>query len=185
MEADTSSWQAVQLLVMRKRGNTGRRYRSGCSMFLLALGILFGSYARDVFSLRYQEASITILDIGITLTVIQYGGDRSLSVVSRNGNTLDQKLIADWGPNLRVNLYRVDSKNIAIMDFGDTFRISRDSFVMKSDTPSKDWKYLGTFVRLQQKLQFSPAGEADECMDILMAEPPPRNGRENIYRERC
>jgi hypothetical protein len=71
------------------------------------------------------------------------------------------------------------------MDFGGTLRISAGPVAMKYDSPSKNWTYLGTFVRLQQKLQFSPAGDIDECMDILMDEPPPKNGRQNIYRESC
>ncbi|MEW9308188.1 hypothetical protein [Labrys neptuniae] len=170
---------------MKKRENTGHKCRFWCSVFLLTLGILIGFYVPDVFSLKYQEVSRTIIDLGITVTVIQHGEDRSIAVVDNDGNALDQKLMWDWGPDLRANLYRVDSKAIAVMDFGGTFRISADPLTMKDDTPSKDWKYLGTFLRLQRKLQFSPAGEADECMDILMDESPPTNGRENIYRQSC
>lgn len=153
-------------------------------MITLVAGVLIGINMPDLF-FKYQEASKTIIGLGLTITVSQYGEERSLRIVDRRGNVLDRELIADWGPDLRTNIYQVDSNTIAIMDFANVFSVPTNPLSMKYTSPSKDWKYLGTFVRMQRELQFAGAGEVAECMDILMDEPPPKNGREDIYRERC
>lgn len=133
------------------------------------------SSARWAPELRVTEGDVTI--------AVRYTFDRRTIAVAAGSERASKDVIAEWGPDLRTNIYRTPTGTLAILDFDGAWEILRDPLRLNGVLPSNEWQYLGTLFQDG----FHRASETPECMDILMSgEPPPRDEwRGWAYRNRC
>jgi hypothetical protein len=125
--------------------------------------------------LRVTEGDVTV--------AVRHTLDRRTIVVSAGGERVSTDVIAEWGPDLRTNVYRTPSGSLAIIDFDGSWQVLRDPLKLESTSARNDWQYLGTLFMHG----FHPGSEVPECMDILMSgEPPPPDDRRGwAYRNNC
>jgi len=146
---------------------------------LLALTLL-GVVSFCTLDFGYRETSTRYEPGGLTVSLGRSGDSRTLEVENGEGERVETSLMSEWGPSLRTNLYRTADGNLGLIDFGATWMILQSPLRLEEAKPSKQWQYLGTFLRDGYK----PGNQRQECMDTLMDGPPPPY-RSWIYREWC
>lgn len=132
------------------------------------------------------ESRMTDEVSGITVVVDRSWGNRTLIVFDRSGTRVEQELISEWGPDLRTNVYRTTSGDLAVIDFGGEWLMLREPLRLEPTYRSNDWEYLGTLLQSD----FRDASEGAECMDVLMDDSPPTRGtpptpRSWMFRRNC
>lgn len=158
---------------------TDLRRSSVVGLILLALTLL-GVVSFCTLDLGYWESSTNYEPGGLTVSVGRTGDFRTFKVEDRQGRKVETDLMSEWGPDLRTNLYRTVDGKLGLIDFGGTWIVLQSPLRLEQARSSDQWDYLGTFLRDG----FKPEQEAEECMDLLLDEPPPSN-RSEMYRRQC
>lgn len=130
-----------------------------------------------------EQVTSTMSDpqTGLSVSVGQpFLGNRTLRIVAAVNERVQTDLVAEWGPNLRTNLYRTATGGLAVLDFAGSWIVLQSPLRLEPAVPADDWEYLGTLIGRR----FESASQAPECMDILMNEPPPPQ-RSWVYRQSC
>jgi len=128
----------------------------------------------------YAESSASFEPGQLNVAIGRTWHSRTLTVANAAGERVGADLMKEWGPELRTNMYQTSQDELGILDFGGAWRVLHSPLRLEQTRPSNDWEYLGTFLRGG----YRAAQDEDECMDILLDEPPPPI-RSWVYRERC
>ena len=128
----------------------------------------------------YTESSASFEPGQLKVAIGRTWHSRTLTVANTDGESVEVGLMNEWGPELRTNLYQTSQDELGILDFGGAWRVLHSPLRLEQTMPSNSWEYLGTLLRVG----YRTAQDEDECMDILLNEPPPAI-RSWVYRERC
>lgn len=142
--------------------------------------VLTGALALCSIDWGLQESRMSDAKSGISVAVARSWQGRYLTVAASTGERVREKLLDEWGPDLRTNVYRTTDGGIGVIDFAGTWKVLRDPLRLQDSLEPDAWQYLGTLL----PSGFRDTTQEAECMDILMDEPPPPH-RSWMYREWC